>query len=77
MDENQKLSVRISVPEGEDFWRADVRHPGTAPNAMSATFLMPPIHGAVSADQTAWQHLARCGHANLTRPTRGFRGGGK
>ena len=83
MDENQKLSVRISVHEDEDFWRVDVRHPKAPRSAMSATvssgesYLTPLIHGAVSGDQAAWHHLARWGHANLTRPTKGFHAGGK
>ena len=83
MDENQRLSVRISLHEDEDFWRVDVRHPATARGVMSATvspgetYLMPLIHGAVSGDQAAWHHLARWGHANLTRPAKGFRAGGK
>jgi hypothetical protein len=81
MNENQKLSVRISVHEAEDFWRVDVRHPAAARGVASATvssgesYLMPLIHGAVSGDQAAWHHLARWGHANLIRPATGFRAG--
>jgi hypothetical protein len=52
------LKVSISQHRDEDFWRVAVEGRTSTTVAPGDSFMMELIHGAVSGEPVAWQHLA-------------------
>lgn len=76
IDIAQALTVRITQHPAEEFYRVDVAS-STAPEWRASTtvagadnFMIDLIHGALSGEQVAWQHLAHWGQGNLAGPNR-------